>query len=1139
MKRTLLFLGLSFIYISVFAQIYAPEGLNMPGTWNGWTNPPTNNLAIASSTQVTGGRVTKITTGTARYQTIFSAAASGADFTGGTYAWVFTSGSSGSPWSNKWGSVGTVTLNSIQSYTLGSGVTDNSITLTNGKWYTMNWKDIGYSSTTAIFMETSAAPVDITTVTQTPLAANVFPGQSVAINITTSAAPASDEKIYVRYSTNDFTSSTLVQASFAGTAGTATIPALSGTVKYYVFSTTVNSPSSDFDLYTIKLNNNTGTNYSYTVASSWITTATGDWSSTSTWQGGVIPISGQPVTINHDVTLDQQPTIGSLTINAGKTFTASDATPRTLTISAGKTLTNDGNFVHGSGTIAFAGAGTISGTAGTGFNHVTLAGGVNFGSASTINGTLTINGGGYVNTSAPSYAPGSTLQYNSGGTYGRGTEWSGTSGVGYPANVKISNNTTLNMGAFSGATTARQCAGNLTIDAGSVFTMNAPGEVMTAPVTVLGYVDNSGTATLSGSVGGDLKIQGNLTDNGTFNANNRAVFFNGGNLQEISGSGTFDLSYVRISKSGGFVKMMSNLTCAGPTGGNAMEIEGSSSVLDLNGFTLTLGQAGVSSTYNSLIATPGVIRGSSTSVLSILGTGNFGTVKFDQTTPGTTNVLKNLTIDRTSSGLVTIGNNLTVKELLSTSPGTALDIPVSTVLTIGNSCQASILGSLTNNATVTGLVIRPGGSLIQNSAGVAATVERDIAAWGSSLHGWHFLSSPVAAQAIAPAFTNLVSTDYDFYTWWEPTSIWVNFKNTTTYPTWNDANGGNDFIPGKGYLVEYAATDTKRFTGTLNKDNVNVTGLTRTGGSYNGWNLVGNPFTSALKWNDGTNWTIPAYIAGIAKIWDEAGAAYVDIAPNGYIPALNGFMVQVLSGSPASITIPAAARVHNATPWYKSTENPAIVLVAADPAGQTAQENTIRFDNAATPGFDPAFDSHFLAGYAPQFYSVAGSDQLSTNTLPEVGETVQIPLDFIRNDGISFTIRAKAISNINGPVFLKDLKTNITQDLTVDPVYAFTSAAGDPPGRFLLTFSHVGIGETSNTRPISVISANNTILISDKAGTLLSGEVFVYNMMGQLIQQQKLTGNLTKITLNTGTGYYLVKVVTSDQTSSVKIFINK
>jgi len=25
-----------------WAQIYEPEGLNMPGAWNGWTNLPTN-----------------------------------------------------------------------------------------------------------------------------------------------------------------------------------------------------------------------------------------------------------------------------------------------------------------------------------------------------------------------------------------------------------------------------------------------------------------------------------------------------------------------------------------------------------------------------------------------------------------------------------------------------------------------------------------------------------------------------------------------------------------------------------------------------------------------------------------------------------------------------------------------------------------------------------------------------------------------------------------------------------------------------------------------------------------------------------------------------------------------------------------
>jgi len=57
----------------------------MPGAWNSWTNPPANKLAFASSTQVSNGRIEKISTGTARWQTVFYAAASGGDVVGGTY----------------------------------------------------------------------------------------------------------------------------------------------------------------------------------------------------------------------------------------------------------------------------------------------------------------------------------------------------------------------------------------------------------------------------------------------------------------------------------------------------------------------------------------------------------------------------------------------------------------------------------------------------------------------------------------------------------------------------------------------------------------------------------------------------------------------------------------------------------------------------------------------------------------------------------------------------------------------------------------------------------------------------------------------------------------------------------------------
>lgn len=242
------------------AQIYQPEGLNMPGAWNGWTNPPTNNLALASFTQVPGGLVTKISSGITRWQTTFNAAATGGNVVGGTYQWLFTSGPSGSPWNNKWSNVN-VTMNTLQTYTK-QGANNNSITVVNGKWYTMNWKDNGYANTEAIFMETSAAPVTITDVS-IPL--NVAANEPATVTITTSASPSSEELFYLLYSTNNFTTSFLAPVSMVGSSGTATIPGqLPGAVvKYYVFSTTVASPSSNYDLYSIKINNNSGLYYSF------------------------------------------------------------------------------------------------------------------------------------------------------------------------------------------------------------------------------------------------------------------------------------------------------------------------------------------------------------------------------------------------------------------------------------------------------------------------------------------------------------------------------------------------------------------------------------------------------------------------------------------------------------------------------------------------------------------------------------------------------------------------------------------------------------------------------------------------------------------------------------------------------------
>jgi len=254
------------------AQIYAPEGLNMPGSWDSpaWTNPP-NNLAMAG-VQQTGGRIALLTrpSSVSRYQTIFNVAPSGGDVAGsGTpYQFKFSSGPSNNYWANVWGNV-TVAFNTLQTYTFSTGSSNNYVTLTNNNWYTVNWENIGYTNNRAIFMQTSGNPVGITNVTQTPLSGSVNDGNNVTVNVTTSAIKSPEEIVYVRYSIDNFTTSALANVSFTGTTGTATIPSTANingnTIKYYIFSTTVTNPTADYDLYTINYNDNSGAYYSYNV----------------------------------------------------------------------------------------------------------------------------------------------------------------------------------------------------------------------------------------------------------------------------------------------------------------------------------------------------------------------------------------------------------------------------------------------------------------------------------------------------------------------------------------------------------------------------------------------------------------------------------------------------------------------------------------------------------------------------------------------------------------------------------------------------------------------------------------------------------------------------------------------------------
>ena len=270
-----------------------------------------------------------------------------------------------------------------------------------------------------------------------------------------------------------------------------------------------------------------------TLAATCTSNGSGNWSTLS-WSD-CTPGSDDDVVIaaGHTVTLDTDVTVRGVTINSEGAF---DNGSHTLTVAAGY-LTNNGMFNGNTGTYSFAANGGVYGSSATTFTNVAISAGVDFkdgtNPTAVVNGTFTINPGGFVSNDPPVYGSSSTLKYNSGGSYGRSVEWSAASGPGYPANVQISSNTSFDLSANGAA--ARQMAGNLTIDQGSTFSMGSMNTP--ADLTVLGDVTINGTLTLSSGTA-NIYVGGNWTSptSGAFFNSGSFVYFNGGDNQVISGA---------------------------------------------------------------------------------------------------------------------------------------------------------------------------------------------------------------------------------------------------------------------------------------------------------------------------------------------------------------------------------------------------------------------------------------------------------------------------------------------------------------------------------------------------------------------------------------------------------------------------
>ena len=272
-------------------------------------------------------------------------------------------------------------------------------------------------------------------------------------------------------------------------------------------------------------------------------TQDGNWSDGDTWEGGDIPEQGDVVTIEHEVTLDRNAEIAGLTVidDAGALLTSEDEEERELTLEnlGNFTIEDDGDFIANDGKVIFDGGNEVSGE--VNFNNVDLSGGVDFGSDSELEGEMRILSGGFVNSNPPDYQQGSTLTYNNESDFEVGDEWPSPGDENNPYNVRtVDTEVDIDGDRNIGNDLIVEEDGSIIqddaeINVGSNLNIEGVYEVSgNEELIVSGNLGIGSDGSLSlGDFGADLRLVGDWTNAGSFSANDRAVFFNGTEPQEI------------------------------------------------------------------------------------------------------------------------------------------------------------------------------------------------------------------------------------------------------------------------------------------------------------------------------------------------------------------------------------------------------------------------------------------------------------------------------------------------------------------------------------------------------------------------------------------------------------------------------
>ncbi|MBL0310936.1 MAG: PKD domain-containing protein [Bacteroidetes bacterium] len=443
----------------------------------------------------------------------------------------------------------------------------------------------------------------------------------------------------------------------------------------------------------------------------------------------------------------------------------------------------------------------------------------------------------------------------------------------------------------------------------------------------------------------------------------------------------------------------------------------------------------------------------------------------------------------------------------------------------------------------------------------AIRAERYIPTLGSNQH---FMSSPVNSPLLSQLGASGPDGSYvtPYPTCDETKSNWGSAYGTTfvyndghmssggcMLGNWMIKSGGN-MDNGRGYSTYQKGDTTRTLVGAANTGNINIGGLNNSGYPtvntlqaqpiHSGWNLVGNPYPSAL------DLTIDRTADGFGdqvQVWHTTGpfsGVWLPVVIDGnsgtvVIAPFQAFMVRVIPGSLGNHTYHfyQSERVRSTNVQFHRVDAANALKLELNYANGGKDETRIAFSSEATINFDNKLDANKpgSASGVPTLYTHMNTNMwYGINTLPSLTEVTTVPMGLRTDMNGTMTITPQGIQSFDPTTYilLEDKKTDTWHNLR-NGSYTFTASKTDNQDRFVLHFtppanilttdaSCSGSGQIEITQPGN---ANWNYTITDVNSTTISS--------GQLNSGNPMTisanSGVYQLTLTDNSGYTVMKKI--------------